>query len=263
MDETTLFQQALGVHAPWRVTRCWFSAETQRLDIWIDFQRGSAFACPSCGVTDCKAYDTDELEWRHLNFFQHQAYLHARTPRVECSQCGVKRVSVPWARAESGFTLLFEAFVMTLVKVMPVLAAARLVGEHDTLIWRIVHHYVDSARAAADHSAVSRVGVDETAARRGHDYISLFVDMDQRRVLFATEGKDAATVEAFAQDLAVHGGKAESIQEVSMDMSPAFIKGVATHLPEASVTFDKFHVVKTINDAVDEVRVRSGRATPN
>lgn len=262
MQDTTLFQQALGLVKPWHVAKCSFSSDTQRLDIWIDFQRGSAFACPSCGAAGCKGYDTEEMEWRHLNFFQHEAYLHARTPRVECAKCGVKRVAVPWARAGSGFTLLFEAFVMELVKVMPVQATARLVGEHDTLIWRIIHHYIDSARAVSDHSAVDRVGVDETAARRGHDYVSLFVDMDERKVLFATPGKDAATIEAFAQDLKVHGGKVESIKEVSMDMSPAFISGVKTHLPEASVTFDKFHVVKTINDAVDEVRRQEREGNP-
>jgi transposase len=70
--------------------------------------------------------------WRHLNFFQHEAFLHARVARIDCSDCGVRLVNVPWARPGSGFTLLFEAFVMTLVKDMPVSAAARLVGEHDT-----------------------------------------------------------------------------------------------------------------------------------
>jgi transposase len=262
MEDITLFQLALGILPPWQVRECSFSADTQRLDIWIDFQRGSAFACPSCGVVGCKAYDTEELEWRHLNFFQYHAYLHARTPRVECSQCGVKRVTVPWARAGSGFTLLFEAFVMTLAHAMPVLAVARLVGEHDTLIWRIVHHYIDSARAIDDHSGVSHIGVDETAARRGHDYVSLFVDLKKRKVLFATEGKDAATVKAFAEDLKVHGGNAEAVQEVSIDMSPAFISGVENYLSNASVTFDKFHLVKTINDAVDEVRRQEQKGNP-
>jgi transposase len=70
--------------------------------------------------------------WRHLNFFQHEAFLHARVARIDCSDRGVRLVNVPWARPGSGFTLLFEAFVMTLVKDMPVSAAARLVGEHDT-----------------------------------------------------------------------------------------------------------------------------------
>jgi transposase len=189
-----------------------------------------------------------------LNFFQHQAFLHARTPRVECSRCGVHRIAVPWARANSGFTLLFEAFVLQLVQVMPVLAAARLVGEHDTLVWRILHHYVDSARSKANHSSVTQVGIDETAARRGHDYVSLFVDLSERKVLFVAPGKDAATVAAFALDLQAHQGDPQANTEVSADMSPAFIKGVGDHLPNASLTFDKFHVVGLVNNAVDEVR---------
>jgi transposase len=235
------------------VDRCEFSAESGRLDIYLDFPRGSTFACPECAAAS-KAYDTESLTWRHLNFFQHETRLHARTPRVDCARCGVHRVTVPWARPDSGFTLLFEAFVMQLAKVMPVLAIARLVGEHDTLIWRMVNHYVDLARSKADHSKVSQVGMDETAARRGHDYVSLFVDMTERRVLFATPGKDSATVAAFADDLKAHQGDPEAIEEVSIDMSPAFIKGVAAELPNASITFDKFHVIKLINEAVDEVR---------
>lgn len=253
MNENELFQAALGLLPPWLVDRCTFTVESGRLDLYLDFPRGSIFACPLCAAPS-KAYDTESLTWRHLNFFQHQAFLHARTPRVECSRCGIHRIAVPWARANSGFTLLFEAFVLQLVKVMPVLAAARLVGEHDTLVWRILHHYVDSARRIANHSSVTQVGIDETAARRGHDYVSLFVDLSERKVLFVTPGKDAATVAAFAQDLQAHQGDPQAITEVSADMSPAFIKGVGDHLPNASLTFDKFHVVSLVNNAVDEVR---------
>jgi transposase len=137
---------------------------------------------------------------------------------------------------------------------MPVRAVARIVGEHDTRLWRMVHHYVDQALARTDASDVTQIAIDETAARRGHDYITLFVDIDRARVLFATEGRDANTVAAFANDLAAHGGDAEAIEEVCIDMSPAFIKGVAESLPNATITFDKFHAVKIINDAVDHVR---------
>jgi transposase len=137
---------------------------------------------------------------------------------------------------------------------MPVAAVARIADEHDTRLWRILHHYIDEARAKADFSTVTRVAFDETAARRGHDYVSLFVDLDEHRVLFATEGKDAGTVEAFATDLAAHGGSAAAVTEVCIDMSQAFIAGTAASLPEADVTFDKFHVVRIINDAVDTVR---------
>ena len=102
-------------------------------------------------------------------------------------------MAVPWARPDSGFTLLFEALVLMLAKAMPVSA-----------VGRIVTHYVDAARAEADHSTATQVGVAETASRRGQKYVSLFVDLDERKVLFATPGKDSSTVAAFAADLTAH-----------------------------------------------------------
>ena len=254
MRDTTLMQMALGLTPPWTVTGSDFDPEAGRIDIEIDFPAGSRFACPTCGAADCPAYDTERKTWRHLNFFQHQAYLNARVPRVRCENCGIKTVSVPWARPDSGFTLLFEAMVMTMVPAMPVKAVARMVDEHDTRLWRVVHHYVDAARARLDASGVTRIAVDETAAQRGHNYITLCVDIDQARVLFATEGKDANTIAAFADDLAAHRGDPEAIAEVCIDMSPAFIKGVGESLPNAAITFDRFHAVRIINEAVDEVR---------
>jgi len=219
---------------------CAFDAEKRRLDIEIDFAKGGRFPCPQCGTADCPVHDTSIQEWRHLDFFQHQAFLHARVARITCPDCGVKQIAVPWARSGSGFTLLFEALVMTLVTAMPVRAAARLVGEHDTRLWRIVHHWVEAARARADFASVKRVAIDETAARRGHDYITLFVDIDQRRVLFVADGRDANTVAAFADDLEAHNGDASHIKEVCIDMSGPFIKGVDYNLTEAEITFDKF-----------------------
>jgi transposase len=254
MRDTSLLQLALAIAPPWSVTGSDFDAAARRLDIHIDFAVGSRFACPSCGAADCPAYDTEQMTWRHLSFFQHQAYLHARVPRVRCPKCGVKKVGVPWARPDGGFTLLFEALLMSLLSAMPVNAVARLVGEHDTKLWRVMHHYVDRARARTDLSAVTRVAIDETAARRGHNYVTLFVDIDQARVVFATEGKDAETVAAFADDLTARGGDPTAVAEVCIDMSPGFIKGTADSLPNAALTFDKFHAVKIINDAVDQVR---------
>jgi transposase len=173
MRDTALLQRALGLTPPWTVNRADFDPEAHRLDLQIDFAPGSRFACPSCGATDCRAHDTERKTWRHLNFFQHQAYLTARVPRIRCDACGIKTVHVPWARPGSGFTLLFEALVMTMLSAMPVAAVARIVGEHDTRLWRVMHHYVEQARARIDTSDVARIAIDETAARRGHNYITL------------------------------------------------------------------------------------------
>lgn len=262
MRDTDLFQLALGLVPPWLVKAANFDAEKKRLDIEIDFTRGGLFACSGCGKPDCPTHDTVMKTWRHLDFFQHQAYLTARVARTKCDDCGVRLVIVPWARPGSGFTLLFEALVMAMISAMPVNAAARLVKEHDTRLWRIIIHYVEQALARADFSSVTRVAVDETAAKRGHNYISLFVDIDQRRVLHVADGKDAKTVAAFAADLEAHGGRKENIAEVCIDMSAAFIKGVGDHLPEAQITFDKFHAVKLVNDAVDEVRRTEAKERP-
>ncbi len=253
---------ALGITDPWMVESVVFDPAKKRLDIRINFNRGATFNCPTCDMGGCKAYDTNEKTWRHLNFFQHEAYITARVPRVGCSDCPPRFVDVPWARKGSGFTLLFEAMVMTLAKQMPVKAIASFVSENDTRLWRIIHHYVDNAREKADHSEVERVGLDETSSRRGHNYVTLFVDMDTPRVLMATEGKGADTVASFKKDLTEHGGNPESITEFCSDMSPGFISGVEKNFPHAHLTFDKFHIMKIINEAVDEVRRQEQKNRP-
>ena len=175
-------------------------------------------------------------------------------PRCKCDEHGVKQVAVPWAREGSGFTLLFEALLMALVREMPVAAVARIVGEHDSRIWRVMHYYVDTALAQVSLEDVIRVGVDETAAKRGQDYIALFMDLVKRRLMFATEGRDHEVIQAFKAYLEAHGGDAQKIKEASIDMSSAFIKGFAETFPDAHLTFDRFHVMKLMNEAVDQVR---------
>jgi transposase len=262
MRDIDIFQMALGLTPPWQVSSCEFNPHNKRLDINIDFPPGSTFICSECAQTDLKTHDTVEKTWRHLNFFEHEAYLTARGPRVNCDKCGVRLVSVPWARPNSSFTLLFEAMIMTLAKSMPVKTIANFVHEHDTRLWRILHHYVDKAREKVNDSQIKNVGMDETSRRRGHNYVSLFVDLDGPRVLFATDGKDASTVKRFKQDLIDHNGNPETIEEVCCDMSPAFIKGVEEHFPDAHLTFDKFHVMKILNEAVDQVRREEQKDRP-
>ena len=186
MHDVDLFQRALGLTEPWQVVDVEFDAGGRRLDLRIDFPKGSRFACPECERQGLKVHDTEEKTWRHLGFFQHEAYLTARVPRVRCPEHNVRQVQLPWARERAGFTLLFEALVMALVKQMPVAAVGELIGESDMRIWRIVHHYVDEAVEAQDLSGLERVGIDETSARRGHKYVSVFADLDERRAVYVT-----------------------------------------------------------------------------
>jgi transposase len=253
-QDLLLFQAALGLSAPWQVTSVEFDTDAKRLDLRVDFPRGATFCCPECDRSGLKARDTEEKTWRHLDFFQHQAYLTARVPRVECPEHKVRQVTLPWARERSGFTLLFEALVMAMVSEMPVNAVAGLVGEYDKRIWRIVHHYVDRAVEEQNLQGVERVGVDETSSRRGHEYVSVFADLDERRGVFVVEGKDHETVQAFSLFLQTHGGDPGQVQEVCQDMSEAFLKGTLKYLPKAEITFDRYHVRSHLSKAVDEVR---------
>jgi transposase len=261
MDANELFKTALGLQPPWEVASLDFDLSKRRLDIRVDFQKGSSFPCPVCGEPS-KAHDTEERTWRHLDFFQHAAYLTARVPRCNCDEHGIKTVDVPWARKGSGFTLMFEGLLMILVREMTVNAVARLVGEHDTRIWRVLKHHVDEARAKQDFSMVKTIAVDEKSYRRGHRYVTFVMDLELRRLLFGTVGRDGDTLAAFVEDLKQHGGEAEQILDVCSDLSPAFIKGIRENLPKAEITFDRFHLMKLMNEALDTVRREESPSTP-
>jgi transposase len=256
MDELGLFTAALGLSGPWRVMRTEFDVEAAQLDLYLGCERGARFACPAkeCAHDNCPVHDTVEKTWRHLDFFQHRALLHARLPRVRCPEHGVRQVSVPWARPGSGFTLLFEALVLSFAAAMPMAKVAALTREHDTRIWRVVEHHVHAARDQLDCTSVRRVGMDETSARKGQDYISIFADLDAQRVIFGTGGRSADTVARFAADLAEHGGDPEKVTDTSSDMSTAFISGIAQHLPNARMTFDRYHLAAKLSEAIDAVR---------
>ena len=255
VSSTSLFTLALGLQAPWEVVDAAFDPAGGHLDLQLGFASGARFACPCCGAQHQGVHDTLERTWRHLNFFQYQALLHAKVPRVRCQACGkTSQVPLPWAREGSGFTLLMEALLVSLCQAMAVRQVAQLLAVSDMRVWRTLDHYVDQARAQEDFSMVSSIGLDETAARRGHDYISLFHDLDAGRLLFGCEGRKSEVLDSFAEDLEAHAGCAENVKAVCVDMSASYRSGIETHLPWAEITFDEFHVIQLVNKALDEVR---------
>lgn len=257
-----LFEAALGIRDPWFIQRVDFDAAKKTLTIGVDFVAGSRFAVPSVEGRH-PAHDTVTKRYRHLNFFQHECYLEVRMPRVRLPDGGIRLIEPDWAGKLAGFTLLFEALIITLCREMPFAAVARLVNLSWHRVAAICERYVDLALSEADFSEVTRLAVDETSRAKGHDYVTLFADADERRVLFVAEGRGADTIEAFADDLVAHGGNPDSIESVSIDMSPAFIKGVGKHLPNARITFDKFHVVAHASQAVDKTRRIEQKTDPS
>ena len=266
MNTVDIFSAGLGLTDPWFVSDVQLipTEESHELELHIsvDFKRGAEFnildedgnvLCDANGQPlELKATDTVERTWRHLNFFQYKTFLHARVPKVrwhgKCPQ-----VSVPWARKHSGFTLLFEAMVLEYAKHMTVSVLARLVKENDKRLWRIIKHYVEAALALVDMSEVEMLGMDETS-KKGHNYITLIVDLKTHKVLFVTEGKDASTIDAFVKDFKAHGGDPDKVSIITCDMSLGFEAGVKACFKNADTIIDKFHVIKHANEAVDKVR---------
>jgi len=257
MTPEKLFHELLGLGLNWEVIESRFEREsgTVYLEIRETAKLWELVRCPEeGGMVFC--YDhTEVLTWRHLNVFQHRCEITCRLPRGKCRQCGhIFRVRPPWEGLSTHFTKEFEAFALLLMREMPMSKVAEAVGETDTRLWRMLFRQVDAAYAEADFSNVCCVGVDELSVRKGHEYISVFADLVKKRVLFATEGKGRETWAKFVAALEKHNGHRHAITQASMDMSPAYQRGVADNCRNAQVVFDKFHVIKNANAAVDKVR---------
>jgi len=251
-----IFEQALNLESPWYIKSTNFDYENKRLDIEIDFERGAKFEYVNTEgeIKEGSVYDTKNKSWRHLNFFQHECYLNARIPRIIKEDNKVEMIVPPWDGEMKGFTLLFEAMLLQLCTAMPVLKVSQMSGVSDDKIWLMLERYVDQAVSNIDLSELCLLGLDETSQVKRHNYITLFVDLQKRKIVYITEGKDSSTVKKFVSFLEEQGGDPDKITDVSSDMSRAFIKGVNENLPNAEITFDKFHIMKIISEAVDKVR---------
>lgn len=263
MKEKEVFGLALGLQgSPWYVAEIGFDLEAQTLEITLEFAPLSRFEHPETGAL-CPVYDATPRTWRHLNFFQFRCEVKAHVPRVDggAQGGGVKQVRVPWARERSGFTLLMESWMVLLGKTgMTVAEMGETMGEYSQRIWNVLNHHVGVAHEGMDVSQVREVSVDEVSKKRGHDYMTVLSETggegSPSRVLYVTEGKDAAAVGRAGKFLEERGAKLEKIKHVCLDMSAAFVRGVRETFTQAELVFDCFHVVQLAQQGLDQVRRR-------
>lgn len=257
MNSKEIFSIALNLDSPWYIEDVRMSKPDDKglgqIDIFINFVRGSKFKDQN--GAECRIHDTVKRKWQHLDFFQHTCFIHARVPRIKDHDDKVKTLEVPWARSNSGFTLLFEAYSMLLIESeMPVKKAAKILKIYDNRLWRIFNHWIAMAYNSIKQDETNRIGIDETSVKKGHNYVTIAVDMGKKNVVYATPGKDAACIEKLKDKLEEKGCPKENIKQAVIDMSPSYISGIEENFPNAEITFDKFHVNKLINGAMDEVR---------
>lgn len=259
MRDKDLYAQILGIKSPWQVADVELSVSKGEVTVQVEQEAGAKSCCPSCGK-ESPGYDSRRRRWRHLDTCQYKTILLADVPRVKCEEHGVVTVSVPWAEPGSGFTAMFEALVIDWLKEASTSAVSRLMG----LSWNAIDGIMQRAvaRGLLRREAVfpTQIGVDETAFRKRHDYVTIVSDQQEGNVLHVGSDRRKETLKAWYESLTEE--QRESIQSVSMDMWPAYINATLENLPEAEekIAFDKFHVAKYLGEAVDKVRRQEHKA---
>ena len=221
---------------------------------------------PRCGGCGRKrpGYDRSApRNWRHLGIGALKIWLRYAPRRVRCPRCGIRTERVPWSAPGSRFTHDFEEFAAYLARATDQTAVTRLLG----IAWRtvgvIVSRVVDQRQDRDRLVGLKRIGIDEFSYRKRHRYLTLVVDHDRRRVVWAGQGKGAEALSAFFRELGKEGCAA--LETVTMDMSGGYQKAIAEHAPHVEIVFDRFHVQRLASDAVDAVRreqLRDLRGTP-
>jgi transposase len=254
MQDRDLYARILGLTDPWRVVDVQLDARGGEIRVKVEAKTDAQFACPECRKPS-PGYDTRERSWRHLDTCQFKTILTAPVPRVRCAEHGVLQINVPWAEPGSGFTALMEAVVIDWLRS---LATIKAVAQQIRLSWDevdgIQQRAVARGLARRKPEALRRLGIDETAFQRRHEYVTVVTNHDGARVVHVADDRRRDGVDAFFA--AQRPEHLASIESVTMDMWKPYIASVRDHVPDADrkLAFDKFHVVKHLIDAVDKVR---------
>jgi len=251
---TSLLRTLLGLEGT-RVLDVNFDEFGLVIDVKPAWRRGR---CSECGQS-CPGYDRDRgRRWRHLDLAGMTLHLRYDTRRVECPQCGVKVEQVPWAETSSWFTRPFEDHVSYLAQRCDKTTVSDMMRVAWDTVGTIIQRVVARRQRPDILDGLTHIGVDELSYRRHHEYITVVVDHHRGHVVWAHPGKNADTLKAFFDELGTE--RCAKLEAVTIDMSGAYIKAVTECSPQAQIVFDRFHVQRLVQDAVDEVRRDEARA---
>ena len=247
------YAQLLGIGSPWEVKTVELKLEEKKVEIELGWQWGAAAKCPECG-RECSIHDcAPERTWRHLDTMQFTTLIRARTPRSDCSEHGVKTMTVPWAAPQGRFTLLFERFaVAVLLASATVSQACQLLGLGWDTAQEIMRRAVERGLERRQLEDLRHLGMDEKSFKRGQSYITLLTDLDESRVLDVVEERTAEAADQLWETL--NPEQKQAVEAVAVDMWEPFIQTIQKQVPDADIVHDKFHVSKYLGEAVDKVR---------
>ncbi len=211
--------------------------------------------CSRCSRCKRKRPRYDRLKpsrWRHLDYGERRLFLEMARWRVNCPQCGIVAEQVPWSDPSSRFTHAFEDQVTWLLQRCDKTSVSTLMGIAWRTVGKIIERAVGRHRKPVDWKAVRNIGIDELSHRKGYRYLTLVTDLDEGRHLWGHEGKSAATLDAFFDEIGPE--TCQRIKNAAIDMNAAYETTISRRLSSAVIVYDRFHVQRLVSDAVDETR---------
>ena len=247
------YGQLLNLVHPWVVSNINLDTEKLSLVIRVATVSGEKLSCPTCGKPCFKKDHREERTWRHLDTMQFTTTISCRMPRIDCPECGIVTVDVPWAGTYSRFTELFEKFAIDVLKAAKTIKSAT---ELLRISWDQVHEIQKRAvvrgLARRNDEQIKYVGIDEKSFLKGHSYASILSDLDNIRVLEVTQDRDEKAAKILMETLTEQ--QKSDIKAIAMDMWPAFKKAANDIIPKAEIVHDKYHITTYLTKAVDNVR---------
>jgi transposase len=259
VQDADLWSRLLGLEPPWTVERIELHVRDEKVDVYLAHVDGALWPCPECG-RKLPAYDhKDERVWRHLDTMAFQTWVHARPPRVECPEHGVRQAGVPWAELNSRFTKFFERFAIDVATETDTKGAGKILKLSWDEVWGVQERAVARGLRAKAPASPRFMGVDEKAIGHGHQYATIVYNLEKGVVEWVGEDRKKETLDRFFASLTAQ--QLAGIEAVGLDMWGPFIASIREHVPgaEEKLVFDPFHIVGHMNEAVNDVRKREHR----
>ena len=259
MNSKQLYKEMLGLQGSWYIKSVTLSKEIKQVTVEVALRKGLVWADPTNRTARAHINGWTERQWRHLDTCQFKTIIKARVPQLKYSDGTVKELPVPWADRYARVSLSMEAFVVELLQACPNIKSVCSLTD---LSWKTVDTIMKKAveRGLTRRAQVpmEHLGLDEKSIEKGHSYASILADVSGSRVLNLVRGRTQEAAQELLETTLSQEQRA-SVQAVAMDMWPAYMGAVRETLPKASIVHDKFHVVKYLNESVDQVRRREHR----
>jgi len=258
MDECQLYSVLLELKLPWKVERVSLDSMKKTVEIYITHEKGSKLLCPKCRK-ECMVYDhLRERVWRDLDSIEFMTFIHANPPRISCREHGIIEAVMPWAEKTSRFTVRFETQSIRMLQNMDTFNFTEIMKVSWKQAWNILEHAVKRGRERKKgHPTI--IGIDEKSYRKGHKYITLVYDMNRNGVEYIAYDRKKESIDEYYRTLTEEN--LSNIKAVSMDMWDPFMSSTMEYIPDAQskIVFDRFHVMKHVNEAVDTTRKQENK----